>query len=131
MGYNNKISLGFTALKQPALQVILYLVIYEVAIRSLVSDGVLEMNLALGITVTYLFYLYITLSLLLLIVVYFQRRNRFVYSGVLAVLFCVISFYGLKEFELLALLISLIALVSTFLSYLVLNKSSLWSRPKI
>jgi hypothetical protein len=73
INYLNRISILLRSVRQPLLQVVLYVLIYEIIIRSLISIGFLKMNLVLGITAEYLFYLYVILSTVLLVVSAFKR----------------------------------------------------------
>ena len=123
MDYKNKISLFLKSLQQPILQIIFYLMIYELIIASFISKGFLKMNLGLGIASRYLFYLYVILSLVLLFVTFLQKTNRFIYSFILIIAFFIISFYNLKDSTLFALLIWANVVLSTFLAYLVTSKS--------
>jgi hypothetical protein len=110
------------SVKQPLLQVVLYVLIYETIIRNFISSGFVKMNLALGITSEYLFYLYVILSSVLLIVVYYQKANKFKYSGLLTIAFIAISFSSLMDSKTFALIVWANVIISTFLTYFVVGK---------
>ncbi len=110
------------SLKQPFLQVIFYVLIYEVIIMNFISEGFIKMNLALGITAIYLFYLYVILSLVLFLMTYLLKMNRFINSVILIIFFFVISFYSVKDSQSFALLIWANVAVSTFVSYFIISK---------
>ncbi len=122
MDYRKEIELLLRSLRQPLLQVILYTGFYDLIIRILMSTGFIKMDIGLGIASRYLFYLYIILSLLLLFVLYFQKVNRTLYSIILIFVFFAISFYSLMNSKLFALLISFNALISMYLSHLIIIK---------
>lgn len=104
-------------LKQPLLQIVLYIFLYELTLIILKTTGIFKMNLSIGIASKYLFYLFIILSIILSIVLFITKRSKLFYGIILASLYIFISilFFGIKtKFNILILIISTVSILSSY-----------------
>lgn len=110
-----------TFLKQPILQIIFYILLYEIILKVLKKMDFIRMNISIGISTKYLFYLYLILSLFLSITILISKKNKFAYSISFLILFIsiIISLFGIKT--LLIDLIMIISIISVIGSFYIVN----------
>lgn len=109
-------------LKQPLTQVLIYLFLYELIFRVLKYNGLIKLDLSLGITLNYLFYLYVFFSFMLFLLILIVKKNKLSYSLFLILTYLLLSiiYFGLKSK--LIILVLIIATISSLGSYFIFRE---------
>jgi hypothetical protein len=109
-------------LKQPLSQVLIYLFLYELIFRLLKYNGLIKIDLSLGITLNYLFYLYLFFSFILFLILLIFKNNKLSYSFSLIFIYSLFSilYFGLKSK--LIILVLIITTISSLSSYFIFSK---------
>lgn len=103
-------------LRQPLLQILIYVILYELILRILKSSKLIKMNLNIGITAYYLFYLFLIFSLIFSIFLFFFKKSKLLHSITLSIFFgfTIILFFGFNK---MVGFVFIISITSVLLSY--------------
>jgi len=103
---------------RPLIQVMIYLLIYELSIWIIKNLGLLKINLGFGITSKYLFYLYISMSVLLFVIQLFLKKDKLSHFIVFMLGFMVFSLVFFVDAPKFTLIIWFDVLTSLVVYYL-------------
>jgi len=103
---------------RPLIQVMIYLLIYDLSIWIIKNLSLLKINLGFGITSKYLFYLYILMSILLFVVQLFWKKDKLSHFVLFMLGFLVFSFVFFLEAPKFTLIIWFDVLASLVVYYL-------------
>ncbi len=104
---------NFFWLKQLLIQIVIYVILYEV----FKLTGIVNFNLSLGITSRLLFYLFIILSITLSIAILITKRCNIYYITSFSLLFMFVSAFDFLSSTRLIISIWIIALTSILITY--------------
>lgn len=103
-------------LRQPLLQILIYVLLYELILKILKSSKLIKMNLNIGITAHYLFYLFLIFSLFFSLFLLLLKKSKLSHSLILCLIyeFTIILFFGINK---IVGLVFIISILSILLSY--------------
>jgi hypothetical protein len=97
------------------LQILFYIVFYEV----IISLNIIDFNLALGITSKYVFHLFVFLSIIVSVIYILLKKYNFSIVYVLLLLFILVSSIEILSSKKVLFFCWLIATISSFLAYVI------------
>lgn len=108
-------------IKQPVVQIVIYVLLYELLLRVLKHYELVRLDLNTGISLKYSFYIFLLFSFILLILLFFQKKARLRYTIILLTSYLIFSliFFGLASR--LVILMLVIAIVSFLCSHFICN----------